>query len=70
MGPSAGLYGCGKSRPPPGFNSRIVQPVASRYTGWNRPTYQLILNSRYNDHDGGDRAGICIIRFKLGVCCG
>jgi hypothetical protein len=23
---------CGKSRPPPGFDLRIVQPVASRYT--------------------------------------
>jgi hypothetical protein len=27
-----GLDRCGKSRPPPGFNRRIVQPVASRYT--------------------------------------
>jgi hypothetical protein len=23
---------CGKSRPPPGFDPRTVQPVASRYT--------------------------------------
>ena len=23
---------CGKSRPPPGFDLRTVQPVASRYT--------------------------------------
>ena len=29
--PRAGLDGCGKSRPPPGFDSRMVQPVASRY---------------------------------------
>jgi hypothetical protein len=28
----AGLDGCGKSRPPPGFDPRTVQPVASRYT--------------------------------------
>jgi hypothetical protein len=27
-----GLDGCEKSRPPPGFDSRTVQPVASRYT--------------------------------------
>ena len=34
VGPSAGLDGCGKSRPPPGFDPRTVQPVASRYTDW------------------------------------
>ena len=28
----AGLDGCGKSRPTPGFDPRTVQPVASRYT--------------------------------------
>ena len=28
----AGLDGSGKSRPPPGFDPRTVQPVASRYT--------------------------------------
>ena len=32
MGPRAGLDWCGKSRPPPAFDSRTVQPVASRYT--------------------------------------
>jgi len=31
VGFKAGLDGCGKSRPPPGFDPRIVQPVASRY---------------------------------------
>ena len=30
----AGLGGWGKSRPPPGFDPRTVQPVASRYTDW------------------------------------
>ena len=34
MGPRAGLDGCGKSRPPPGFDPRTVQPVGSRYTDW------------------------------------
>jgi hypothetical protein len=29
--PRAGLYGCGKSIPPPGFDPRTVQAVASRY---------------------------------------
>ena len=38
MGPRAGLDKCGKSRPPPGFDHRIV-PVASRYTDYTtRPT--------------------------------
>jgi hypothetical protein len=30
--PRAGLEGCGKSRPPAGFDLRIVQPVVSGYT--------------------------------------
>jgi hypothetical protein len=34
MGPRVGLDGCGKSRHPPGFDPRTVQPVASRYTDW------------------------------------
>ena len=29
VGPRAGLVGCGKSRHPPGFDRRTVQPVAS-----------------------------------------
>ena len=32
VGPRVGLDRCQKSRPPPGFNPRTVQPVASRYT--------------------------------------
>ena len=40
VGPRADLNRCGKSRPPPGFDSRTVQPVASRYTDWaTRPTF-------------------------------
>jgi len=27
--PSVGLEGCGKSRPPPGFDPRTVKPAAS-----------------------------------------
>jgi hypothetical protein len=37
VGPKAGLDGCGKSRPPPGFDFRNVQPVPSRYTDWATP---------------------------------
>jgi len=32
VGPKRGLAECGKSRPPPGCDSRTVQPVASCYT--------------------------------------
>jgi hypothetical protein len=28
-----------KISPPPGFDSRTVQPVASRYTGWAIPAH-------------------------------
>jgi len=35
--PRAGLKGCEKSRPPPGFDPRTVQPVASSYTDWAIP---------------------------------
>jgi hypothetical protein len=39
VGPRAGLDKCGKSRPPPGFDTRTVQSVASRYTDYAiRPT--------------------------------
>ena len=37
LGPRVGLHGPGKSLPPPGFNPRTVQPVASRYTDWAIP---------------------------------
>ena len=40
MVPRAGLDRCGKSRPTPGFDPRIVQPVASRYTDYaTRPNF-------------------------------
>ena len=41
VGPRAGLDGCQKSRPPPGFDPRTVQPVASRYTDYDIPTHWL-----------------------------
>ena len=38
VGHRVGLDGYGKSRPPPpGFDPRTVQPVASRYTDWAIP---------------------------------
>ena len=47
MGLRADLDRCGKSRPPPGFDPRTVQPVASSYTELpgprfpNRPSYKF-----------------------------
>ena len=41
MGPRAGLHRCGKSRPPPGFDPRAIQPVTRRYTYY--PTWPTIL---------------------------
>ena len=41
VGPRARLDGCGKSRPPPGFDPRTVQPVASRYADWAIPVHIL-----------------------------
>ena len=37
MGPRAGLDGCGKSRSPPGFDPRAVQPVAQSLHLQRRP---------------------------------
>jgi len=37
VGPRAGLDRCGKFRPPPAFDPRTVQPVASRCTDWANP---------------------------------
>jgi hypothetical protein len=37
VGPRAGLDRCGKSRRPPGFDPRTVQPAASRYTDYDIP---------------------------------
>jgi hypothetical protein len=32
VGPGTAMGGCCKSRPPPGLDTRNVEPVASRYT--------------------------------------
>jgi hypothetical protein len=37
VGPRAGLDVCKKFRPPPGFDPRTVQPVASRPQFWGIP---------------------------------
>jgi len=40
VGPRAGLDGCGKNLPPPGFDRRTVQAVACRYTNRAIPAHQ------------------------------
>jgi hypothetical protein len=43
VGLRAVLDGCGKSHPPPGFDPRTVQPVASRYTDYACRLYHTII---------------------------
>ena len=43
VGHRAGLDGCGNCRPPPGFDPRTVQPVASRYTDCAILAHRIIL---------------------------
>jgi hypothetical protein len=50
--PRAGLDGCGKSRPPPGFDPRTVQPVASRYTDWAIPAPSDMVKKSKNCKNG------------------
>ena len=51
VGVRAGLDRCGKSRLPPGFDPRTVQPVGSRYTDYatrprNEAKYYLVCTKR------------------------
>jgi hypothetical protein len=39
MGPRARREGCGKISPPPGFDPRTAQPIASRYTDGAIPAH-------------------------------
>jgi hypothetical protein len=47
VGPRTGLDRCEKSRLPPGFDSRTVQPLASRYTDYVIPAH--LFGSRPNN---------------------
>ena len=53
VGSRAGLDGCGKSCPPPGFDPRTVQPLASCYTDcaipvhlYNKVTLKLLCKKK------------------------
>jgi hypothetical protein len=51
VGPRAGLNRCGKFHPPPRFDPRTVQPVASRYTGYAaRPIPLRVVHINYNEY--------------------
>ena len=41
MGPRVARDGCGKPRPPPGFDPLTVQHVASRYTDYSIPVHLI-----------------------------
>jgi len=43
-GPQGRFGGVWKTSPPPGFNPRTVQPVASRYTDWAIPAHVVLNN--------------------------
>jgi hypothetical protein len=59
LGPQAGMDRCGKSRPPPGFDSRTFPSVASRYTDIRYPAHPIwrvaanILNKQSQIADKG-----------------
>ena len=61
----AGLDGCGKSRPPLGFNPSTVQPVASRYTN------RAITSAQNTHHVVRNYCGFsviflcCCFRFRI-----
>ena len=55
MGPSSDLDRRGKSRSPPRFDPRTVQPVASRYTDCDVPIAKFIYRQML-DQVSGQRA--------------
>jgi len=56
----AGVNGCGKSRPLPGFEPQTVHPVASRYPG---PQCKVIIgtinNCRNNNNNNNNNKRMC-----------
>ena len=43
MGPRVGLDGLRKISPPPGFDPRTVQPLASHYTDYANPAHMTYI---------------------------
>ena len=48
VGPRAGLYGCEKVLPPPGYDPQTVQPIASRYTNSAIPAHEQLVDIYHN----------------------
>ena len=62
----AGVGGCGKSRPPRGFDPRTVKPVASRYTDWATAAYNsTLLTTKVLKPSVGLRTKQCEIRVPV-----
>ena len=61
-GPQGRSGRCGKSRPPPGFDPRTVQPVASRYTDWAIPAHNKKEGSQ--NFDGAPLGKKIIVRRR------
>ena len=75
MGPKAGLEGCEKSRPPPGFDPRTVQPVASSYTDYaipahanTRSRYKQTVRDMYRSHGHVAEFAILMGRYAVSTC--
>jgi len=65
--PRAGLDGCGKSRPPPAFDPRTVQPIASRYTDWATVAHSLGLVGEKNIFPSTPKEIETLLRFDQSV---
>ena len=63
VSPRDGLNGCGKYRPPLGFDSRTAQPVASRYTDYSiRPI--VLFGSSGNPYTMSKQSASCIYTYS------
>jgi len=58
VGLKASLDGCRKSRPPLGFNSQTVQPIASRYTNWAIPVHSSTYWVKKNQENTFTNSGL------------
>jgi len=59
--------GCGKSRPPLGFDPRTVQLLASRYTDCAIPAHNNNNNDDDEDDDDEDNDDIIIIMYTFAL---
>jgi len=66
VGPRADLDGCGESRPPPGFDPRTVQLVASRYT--DCAIYMFVYASCWCFDDDNNKYNILYVVKNIKMC--